>query len=78
MKRASRGRQAWAPHRVPSGVHLLLLELGKLTPVMNDHQKLPDEQQGQTDEHDPRNHPSYDGHDLRAGGALWGGGGFTN
>lgn len=33
-------------HRVPLGVHLLLLELGELSAVVNDHEKLPDEEQG--------------------------------
>lgn len=33
-------------HRIPLGVHLLLLELGELSPVVDDHQQLPDEQQG--------------------------------
>lgn len=32
--------------RIPFGIHLLLLELGKLSPVMDDHQQLPDEQKG--------------------------------
>jgi len=40
--------QATAPntHRVPFGIHLLLLKLGELSPVVDDHQQLPDEQQG--------------------------------
>lgn len=32
--------------RVPFGIQLLLLELGELSPVMDDHQQLPDEQKG--------------------------------
>lgn len=32
--------------RIPFGVHLLLLELGKLSSIVDDHQQLPDEQQG--------------------------------
>lgn len=33
-------------HRIPLGVHLLLLKLGELSSVVDDHQQLPDEQQG--------------------------------
>lgn len=33
-------------HRIPFGVHLLLLKLGELSSVVDDHQQLPDEQQG--------------------------------
>lgn len=32
--------------RIPFGVHLLLLKLGELSPVVDDHQQFPDEQQG--------------------------------
>lgn len=31
-------------HRVPLGVHLLLLKLGELSAVVDDHEKLPDEE----------------------------------
>lgn len=33
-------------HRIPLGVQLLLLELGELSSVVDDHQQLPDEQKG--------------------------------
>ena len=33
-------------YRVPLGVHLLLLELGELAAVVDDHEQLPDEKQG--------------------------------
>lgn len=33
-------------HRIPFGVHLLLLKLGELSSVVDNHQQLPDEQQG--------------------------------
>lgn len=57
-------------HRVPLGVHLFLLELGKLSPVVDDHQQLPDEQQGQANQDDAGDHARHDGDDIGAGGAV--------
>ena len=58
-------------HRIPFGIHLLLLELGKLPSVMNDHQQLPDEQQGQANQDNASDHACHDGDDVRTGGAVW-------
>ena len=62
--------RVWLTHRVPLGVHLLLLELGELSAVVDDHEQLPDEQQGEADQHDARHHAGHDGDDVRAGRAL--------
>jgi len=59
-------------HRVPLGVHLLLLELGELPPVVDDHEQLPDEQQGEADQHDAGDHAGHDGDDVGSRRALWG------
>lgn len=57
-------------HRIPFGVHLFLLELGELSPVVNDHQQLPDEQQGQANQHDAGDHTCDDRDDVGPGGAV--------
>ena len=65
-----------APHtyqrtyRVPLGVHLLLLKLGKLPAVVDDHEQLPDEQKGQANEDNAGHHARHDGNDVRAGRAV--------
>lgn len=58
-------------HRVPLGVHLLLLELGELSAIVDDHEKLPDEEQGQSDQDDPGDHARHDGDDVGPFGAAW-------
>lgn len=55
---------------VPLGVHLLLLELGELAAVVDDHEQFPDEQQSQTDEDNPRHDSQNDRDDVGAGRAL--------
>lgn len=59
-----------AAYRVPSGIHLLLLKLGELPPVVDDHEQLQDEQQRQADQHDARHHARYNGDDVRTRRAL--------
>lgn len=57
-------------HRVPLGVHLLLLKFGKLPAVVDDHEQFPDEQKGEADQHDARHHTRHDGDDVRSRWAL--------
>lgn len=57
-------------HRVPDSVHLLLLELGELSAVVDDHEQLPDEQQGEADHHDACHDSDHDGDDVGSGWAL--------
>lgn len=58
-------------YRIPLGIHLLFLKLGKLSAVVDDHEQLPDEQQGQTDHYNSCDHTSHDGDDVRSWWALW-------
>lgn len=57
--------------RVPLGVHLLFLELCELSAVVNDHEELPDEEQGQTNQNDASNHTPHYRNELRTRGTLW-------
>lgn len=65
--------RAHLTHRVPLGVHLLLLKLGELSAVMDNHEKLPDEQQGQADQNDASDHARHDGDDVGPFRAAWSG-----
>lgn len=58
-------------HRVPLGIHLFLLKLGKFSAVMDDHEQLPDEQEGKANQHDACYYTYHNGDDVRSSRALW-------
>lgn len=53
------------PHRVPLGFGPLLLEPGKLPPVVDGDQQLPDEQRRQAQEQDGTGHRQQHHQDVR-------------
>lgn len=53
------------PHRVPLSPGLLLLEAGKLSPVVDGDEELPDEQGSEADEQDGARHREQDHQDVR-------------
>lgn len=58
------------PYRIPFSHLALLLETGKLPPIVDDGEELPEEEEGETHGHNGTDHPEDDAQDVEDWRAL--------
>lgn len=63
--------QSTAPHRVPLGPGLFLLETGELAAIVDGDEELPDEQGSKADEQDGTCHREQDHQDIWPLWTVW-------